>query len=187
MERHHATADIIFEKIMNENPKMDPQVAVYYASFAKNSEVNRFGFSPLQIVMGRNPSFPGLSDASPVISNFDSSSKVFGALKRLDQVRVKYRELDCNEKLKKIQTQKLNPSVEANYTMGDPVLFRDDQRKEWKRGTSLIRYGKTLYLKYGNFLRRVPIDTVIPDIIGEEAKEEEFVDPIVMDAYENSE
>ena len=106
---------------------MDPQVAVNYASFAKNSEVNRSGFSPLQIVMGRNPSFPGLSDASPVISNFDSSSKVFGALKRLDQVRVKYRELECNEKLKKIQTQNLNPSVEANFTMGDPVLFRDDQ------------------------------------------------------------
>ena len=65
-----------------------------------------------------------------------------------------------------------------NFSMGDPVLFRDDKRKEWKRGTALVKYGKTLYLKYGNFLRRVPVDTVIHDIIGEEAKEEQFIEPL---------
>ena len=52
VERHHATADIIYEKIRIENPDMDPQEAINHAAFAKNSDVNVSGFSPLQIIMG---------------------------------------------------------------------------------------------------------------------------------------
>ena len=59
--------------------------------------------------------------------------------------------------------------------MGDPVLFRDTKKKEWKHGTALVRFGKTLYLKFGNWLRKVPIDTVLPDPIGAEKVEESLV------------
>ena len=58
------------------------------------------------------------------------------------------------------------------------MLFRDQKKREWKQGTALVRYGKTLYLKYGNFLRRVPIDLVIPDSRGAEKVEESFVEPL---------
>ena len=44
-ERNHATADIIFQKILLENPKMDRQEAVNFAAFAKNSEINKTRFS----------------------------------------------------------------------------------------------------------------------------------------------
>ena len=37
--------------------------------------------------------------------------------------------------------------------------------------------GKTVYLKFGNFLRRVPLDKCRPDINGEEAKEEAYLEP----------
>ena len=56
-------------------------------------------------------------------------------------------------------------------------FFRDDKKKQWKQGTALIRLGKTLYLKYGNWLRRVPIDTVIPDSNEEENIEGGFIEP----------
>ena len=99
------------------------------------------------------------------------------ALKNIDDARVKYREYDCNEKLKKTRSQRINPCVEKHYDMGEPVIFRDSKRKEWKHGTALVRYGKTLYLKFGNWLRRVPIDTVRPDPIGAEKVEESFIEP----------
>ena len=44
VERHHATADIIYEKMRAENPSMDPQTAINHAAFAKNSDVNVSGF-----------------------------------------------------------------------------------------------------------------------------------------------
>ena len=64
--------------------------------------------------MGQNPSFPGLAETTPASSNFDSSSKIMKALKNIDAVRVKYREHDCDVKLKKVRSQKINPCVEKS-------------------------------------------------------------------------
>ena len=178
VERHHATADVIYEKLRLDNPGMLPQEAINHACLAKNSEVNRSGFSALQLVMGQNPTFPGLAEVTPASCNLDSSSRAMKALKNIDEARVIFREMDCNERLKKVRSQRINPSVEKHYEMGDPVFFRDSKKKQWKQGTALVRFGKTLYLKYGNWLRRVPIDTVIPDSVEAEHVEDGFVEPV---------
>ena len=177
VERHHATADIVYEKIRAEKPEISPQEAINQAALAKNSEVTRSGFSALQLVMGQNPTFPGMAEVTPASCNLDSSSKAMRTLKNIDSIRVKYREFDCDEKLKKIRSQKINPAMERNYQMGDPVLFRDTKKKEWKQGTALIMFGKTLYLKFGNWLRRVPIDTVLPDNDMAEKCENDALEP----------
>ena len=39
-----------------------------------------------------------------------------------------------------------------------------------------MRLGKTIYLKYGNFLRRVAIDKVRPDVSGNIEDEEAYLD-----------
>jgi hypothetical protein len=88
-------------------------------------------------------------------------------LKAIDYARVKMREIDCDAKLKKVRSERINPNVEKFYNLGDPVFFYDDKKKQWKKATALIRLGKTLYLRFGNFLRRVAIDKVRPDINGE--------------------
>ena len=73
-------------------------------------------------------------------------------------------------------TERINPNVEKPYNMGDPVFFYDTKRKEWKRGTALVRLGKTLYLRFGNFLRRVPVEKVRPDYDGEVVQEEGYAE-----------
>ena len=98
-------------------------------------------------------------------------------LRLLDNARVKYREIECNDKLKRVEELRINPNVENNYEVGDLVYFFDDKRKHWKRGTVIAALGKTVYLKFGNFLRRVPLDKCRPDINGEEAKEETYLEP----------
>jgi transposase InsO family protein len=84
VERHHATADIIFEKLLKDDPKMNPQESVNHAAFAKNSDSNQTGFSPIQLMTGTNTKFPGLSEATPASSNLDSSSKYMKTLKAID-------------------------------------------------------------------------------------------------------
>ena len=176
VERHHATADILFEKIMMENPNMDAQEAINHASFSKNSEINQTRFSPMQLMMGQNPQFPGLAEVTPASSNLKSSNKYMKTLKNIDAARVKFREIDCNAQIKKVLSEKINPNVEKPYHMGDPVFFFDQKRKEWKKGTALVRLGKTLYLRFGNFLRRVPVDKVRPDYNGEVSAEEGYAE-----------
>ena len=58
--------------------------------------------------------------------------------------------------------------------MGDPVFFYDEKKREWKKATALIRLGKTLYLRFGNFLRRVAIEKVRPDVHGAVRREEGY-------------
>ena len=176
VERHHATADIIYEKLMKENPNMSPQDAINHAAFAKNSDTNQTGFSPIQLMTGQNPKFPGLDEANPASSNLNSCNKYMKTLKAMDSARVKMREIDCDVKLRKVMSERINPNVERNYKLGDPIFFYDDKRKEWKKGTALIKLGKTIYLRYGNFLRRVASEKVRPDPHGEARKEESYVD-----------
>ena len=45
VERNHATADIIYQKLLDEDPNMPHQAAVNKAAFAKNSEVNKSKFT----------------------------------------------------------------------------------------------------------------------------------------------
>ena len=98
-------------------------------------------------------------------------------LKKIDKARVIFRQVECDDKIKKLMSQRINPNVERSYKMGEHVYFYDNKRKEWKQGTALVRLGKTLYLKYGNFLRRIPIDKVRPDAEGEAKQEQEFIEP----------
>ena len=72
VERHHATADVIVQKLIKLGPKISIQDTIYKAAFAKNSEINHTRFSAMQLMMGH---FPGLAEANPVSSNHDSSSK----------------------------------------------------------------------------------------------------------------
>ena len=166
---------------MLENPKMPPQEAVNHAAFARNSEVNQTRFSALQLMMGQNPHFPGLAEANQASSNLNSSCKYMKTLKSIDEARVQFRKIECNVKLKKIMGEKINPNVEKAYNMGDPVFFYDSRKKEWKKGTALVRLGKTVYLRFGNFLRRVPVDNVRPDYDGEVDVEEGYIEPDAED------
>ena len=86
VERHHATADIVFEKMLLENRKMDCQEAINHASFAKNSEINQSRFSALQLMFGQSPQFPGLAEVSPASTNLNSSNKYIKTLKTLTKL-----------------------------------------------------------------------------------------------------
>ena len=84
-ERAHATVDKIVEKILDDEPKTDLQKAVNRACFVKNMEINKTGFSPLQLFCGRTPSFPGYSDCTPSSIELEGSNEYLQVLRRLDE------------------------------------------------------------------------------------------------------
>ena len=62
VERNHASADIIFQILIEEDPSMPYQAAINKAAFARNSKVNKTKLTALQLMMGQNPHFPGLTE-----------------------------------------------------------------------------------------------------------------------------
>ena len=134
VERHHATCDIIYEKLMKENPSMNPQDAINQAAFAKNSDTNKTGFSPIQLMSGQNPAFPGLSEANPASSNIDSCNKYMKTLKSIDSARVKMREIDCDSKLKSLGARELIQMLK-DFTIlailfSSSMIKRNDRKKQ---------------------------------------------------------
>ena len=92
-ERSHATVDRIIEKLLEDDPKLGLQKAVDIACFVKNTEINKTGFSPLQLFCGRSPGFPGLSDCTPSSIERDGNNEYLKVLRRLDDARIQARRL----------------------------------------------------------------------------------------------
>ena len=80
----------------------------------------------------------------------------------LNNARVEARRIDCDQRMKIALKSKINTSCEKNCTIGDPVFFKLDTDHKWKSGIVLGKDGKVLFVKYGNFMRRIPIDRVVP-------------------------
>jgi transposase InsO family protein len=161
-ERSHATVDRIIEKILEDEPNMNLQRAVDLACFVKNSEINKTGYSPLQLFHGKSPSFPGYSDCTPASIELEGSNEYLRILRRLDNARITARKIDCDHRMKIALKSKINKSCEKSYSYGDPVYFKLSSSHKWRSGMILGQDGKILFVRYGNFIRRVPLDNIIP-------------------------
>ena len=172
-ERNHATVDRIIEKLQEDDPKISLQKAVNIACFAKNTEINKTGYSPLQLFCGKSPGFPGLSDCNPSNIEMDGNNEYLKVLRRLDLARTTARQVDCNQRIKTALKSKINTSCEKTYSYGDTIWFKLDSSHKWKSGTVLGQDGKVLFVKYANFIRRVPLDRIIPAEESHDASDEE--------------
>ena len=73
VERHNQTLTNMLLKI-KEDVKCDWETALAWAISAKNALVNNKGYSPMQIVFGRNPNLPtSLTDTLPALMSLADS------------------------------------------------------------------------------------------------------------------
>ena len=63
MRRNHAVVDHMMDKMLTADRTMKPKDALAWSVTAANSLDNIHGFSPAQLVFGRNPSYPSLHSA----------------------------------------------------------------------------------------------------------------------------
>ena len=80
----------------------------------------------------------------------------------MDKLRIEARKVDCDQRLKTALKSKINTSCERSYGLGGSVFFKLDSSNRWKAGTVLGQDGNLLFLSYRNFIRRVPLDHIIP-------------------------
>ena len=75
MERHNAVLGLTVSKTM-EDIKCDLNLAVAWAISAKNSLKNVHGYSPNQLVFGKNPNYPNACDNKIPALEGKTSSKI---------------------------------------------------------------------------------------------------------------
>ena len=65
MERNHYSIDLTILKLLEEDDNLDIEDALRKALYAYNTQVRKSGFSPYQLVYGKQFSFPGIVDGNP--------------------------------------------------------------------------------------------------------------------------
>ena len=126
-ERNHYTCDIIVDKLMEEDPKLSLEEAVSHAVNSKNMQITRKGFSPRQLMFGKQGVVPGITDGNPAtmepVTESDSFRRGFVNRQIAEEL---YKKVDANERLQKALAQNAQGYSDHKYYEGDDVLCKDD-------------------------------------------------------------
>ena len=156
------TVGIIKESLrkMKENEGVDEVLALRWVVCARNSLMNNGGFSPNQLVFGKNPSIPNLmadEDSSPSSREQGMEEEMvrntLNALHKAREVFIKNE--SCNKIRialnKRVREHKLEEAI-----MGDEVFYKRENEDEWRGPARVVAIaGKTVIVKHGDSLREI--------------------------------
>ena len=138
VERHNDIIGLAVAKIL-EDFNCSVEVALCWSVNAKNSLQNVHGFSPYQLVFGRNPNLPSaLSDKLPALEGVTSSQLVAEQLNALHKARQEFIQLESSEKLRRALRSKTRTHNNTRYMQGDTVYYKWDDEKRWRGPGSVI-------------------------------------------------
>jgi len=163
-ERNHGLVDIMVEKIRRDYPKMTMQEAVNEAAFAKNCIIQQHGgFSPFQLVYGRNPGIPGASESSTGgLEELSPGELTRGIFDRMNKIIVEFQQQERDWRYKTALKANLPTTTDVIMELGDQVVYKDG--KDGKRyDAKIVGFeGPIALLRRGNTDRRVPIAELLP-------------------------
>ena len=152
VERHNLVISEMLEKVLAES-KCDFDAALSWCLTAKNSLQNVNGFTPYQIAIGRNPTFPmAVENDLPANTSVPVSDVVRNNLNTMHQARETYIKLENSQKLKRSVSSNARTSNGAKFFIGDQVFYKRDEAREWKGPASVIgQDGQKVIIKHGPY------------------------------------
>ena len=154
-ERNHAVIDDMVYKIKAEQPDLKLEIALAWAVNAKNCLQMVGGFSPHQLVYGRNPRLPGvMNDELPALEGTSTSEVIARHLNACHAARKAFISAEASEKIRRALKGSVKQS-RKQFTNGEKIYFKRPDRKEWSGPATVIgQDGKTVIVKYGAHIVR---------------------------------
>ena len=155
-ERHNSLIGEMTEKVYND-VKCPLNVALMWATHAKNTLINIHGFSPYQLVFGTNPNIPGASSSNlPALQGVTPSQTVANHLNSLHKAREAYIKVENSDRLRRALTGRIYEGTHQRFIPGDTVYFKRTNTKEWHGPAKVIgQEGTNVLVKNGGMLVRV--------------------------------
>ena len=154
VERNNA---MLYETMMKtkEDTNCSMETALAWAVCAKNSLQNSFGYSPNQLVFGRNVNLPSVDhDNLPALSNSTSSQLVRENLEALHRARENFVKAESSERIRRALRKNIRTYSEVEFVPGEKIYYKRKMDKDW-RGPGkvlgkesnfvLIRHGAAYY------------------------------------------
>ena len=155
-ERHNGILGEMVKKTL-EDTGCDFEVALFWAVSAKNTLHSVNGFSPNQLVFGRNPNLPAfLNDNLPALEGISASEVVASNLNAKYAARKAFIESESSEKLRRAVRHQVRTSIVESYNNGDMVLFKRNKCERWLGPGTVIGWeNKQVLVKHGGSYVRV--------------------------------
>lgn len=154
-ERNHCVIDENVSKLLKDNPQLSLDCALIWACNAKNSLAMVYGYSPYQLVFGRNPNLPSVLTAKlPALDNDVSTTKGFGKhLEALHASREAFIQSEASDRIRRaLRGQTRNH--DQFYEPGDSVFYQ--RNGKWNGPGKVIgQDGKVVLVRHGGMYVRV--------------------------------
>ena len=133
-ERNHASADITIKKLLSESGsglKLNDDL-VNAAAWTHNSNINKLGFSPLQLATGKAVSLPGLTMGNIATESVSDAECVKRIMERLSKTVSEFREIDMKRELKDCQRLRVMQYQRRRpFIQGDKVWYQQKDSAAW--------------------------------------------------------
>ena len=116
-----------------------------------------FGYSPNQLLFGKNPNLPKVIGSEPPALEGVSSSKLIAEhLNCMHTARKAFIESKASDKLRKALLRKTRTATGLVYEVGDLVYYKRNDPKRWRGpGTVIGKVRNQIYVKHGGSYLRV--------------------------------
>ena len=161
-EKNHQTVDNILERIESDYPKLPMNAKLAWATMAKNCLLNVYGYSPYQLVFGRNPNLPNiLTDGPPSWEDKTVGERLGAHLTALKNSRKGFIESESSERIKRALRAKIRcADIEVSY--GDIVYYIRERENKWcGPATVMFQDGKVIFLRHGASIVRVSANKLV--------------------------
>ena len=126
-------------KMMSDKPNYSLETGVAWAIAAKNSLKNMYGFSPNQLVFGKNPNFPNVeSNKLPALEGVTCSKIVAENHSTMHDARQVFIKSESDEKLRRALRHQVRTSSEVKYVTGGKVDYKRGTDDYWKGPATVI-------------------------------------------------
>ena len=158
VERHNGLLANMIDGVL-EDVQCNLDTAISWAVNAKNSLCNVFGFSPHQLVFGRNPEVPGILQYNtlPALNDETNCQLLSEHLNAMNAARTSFIKLENCDRLRRVMREKVHSGANIKYCSGDVVYYkRRNQKGPWLGPATVVGHiDNQVLLKQGGSLIRI--------------------------------
>ena len=155
-ERNHAVADIIMGKVKEGDKSLTDQQAVNIASWSHNTNVNKLGYTPLQLQVGKSIGLPGFTEGTIVTDSKFEYELVEKLVMNMKKAVEQFRIANFREKIQESVAQRVPKYRGRTYKTNEQVYVQLKDSKVWSGPVRvLVHDGNQVWVNYNGSLYKL--------------------------------